>query len=84
MGGAVLSISVFITLYFIKGKLWLYPALLSIIIILLTRIISLIIHGLTDKIAFAIVLESIAILCICVLLKGKKKPRYKITRLHKL
>ena len=75
MGGSVLIIGLFIFLYLLKGRNWLYPAMVATAALLGTRIMSIILDGATEMTWFVAGLELLAVFAMWFLMRREEnKP----------
>ena len=79
MGGAILVIAVFIVLYFIKGRKWLYPIAISSGALLVSRLISVFQVGHTTMIWVGVVFEILIILAALYLHSNSENQNVKTT-----
>ncbi len=79
MGGAILIIAVFIVLYLIKGKKWLYPIAISSGALLVSRLISVFQDGHTTMIWVGVIFEILIILAAIYLHSNSENQKVKTT-----
>lgn len=73
MGGAILTLAIFILLYFIKGSRWLLPIAVSSAAFLLSRSIGIVQDGSNTTIWFGVFFEILIVVAALYLYKYSRK-----------